>query len=154
MRQGTRTLPLLWAKADSARWSRVTWSVPDSVPTWPLEIDARDSVALVIESRLTWSGGCDANDCGRMFRYTASPARLWKGTIRRARIAMHLGPILTRVLRHALKGESGIRVEIRPQPYTWTSNGILWEFENWEPKNFDDDPRVSIDWTEDPLPEP
>jgi hypothetical protein len=39
-------------------------------------------------------------------------------------------------------------------PEIGPSNGILWEFENWEPKNFDDDPRVSIDWTEDPLPEP
>ncbi len=103
------------------------------------------SVSVIIEYEIEWSGGSDSMTDGRQLRYYARPARLWAGVLRSATFRLHLGEMVTNLLRDRAinRDDSSVRLRIEPPDARWTRDGLEWVRANWEP---DTDFRFGIDW--------
>jgi hypothetical protein len=130
---------------DHARWEEFAVGLPDSLPVWEVTIPARDSVSVNIDYEIEWSGGSDSITDGRELQYYARPARLWAGALRRATFRLHLGQIVTALLRDRAinRDDSAVRLRIEPPDARWTFDGLEWQRTDWEP---DTDFRFGIDW--------
>lgn len=130
---------------DHARWEEFAFGIQDSLPVWEVTIPGRDSVSVQIEYEIGWSGGSDSMTDGRELRYYARPARLWAGRLRQATFRLHLGEMVTTLLRdRAINREDlAVRLRIEPPDARWTLDGLEWRRTDWEP---DADLLFGIDW--------
>lgn len=130
---------------DHARWEEFAVGIPDSLPAWDVAIPARDSVSVQIAYEISWSGGFDDMTDGRELRYYARPARLWAGVLRQATFRLHLGEMVTTLLRDRAinRDDSAVRLRIEPADARWTIDGLEWRRTDWEP---DTDLVFGIDW--------
>jgi len=130
---------------DHTRWEEFAVGIPDSLPAWEVTIPARDSVSVQIAYEIEWSVDFDNMTDGRELRYYARPARLWAGVLRQATIRLHLGEMVTTLLRDRAinRDDYAVRLRIDPPDAKWTSDGLEWRRTNWEP---DTDFLFGIDW--------
>jgi hypothetical protein len=137
-------LPVRREAARKRAWREVAEAMPDSLPVFDVRVPADSTVDLVINSRITWSGGSDGDNTGVLLRYIATPARLWAGPVGHAEIRFRFSDLEAVLLKNAWKApQDSLRVSIAPAGFTWTIDGVLWKFDHWEPR---ENPTVSIDW--------
>ena len=139
-------LPVRREAARKRAWRELLYEMPDSLPVFDVPIPADSVAVFVINSRITWSGGSDGNDSGVRLRYIATPARLWAGPVGHAEIRFRFSGLDAALLKKAWKttAQDSLQVTIAPAGFTWTNDGVLWKFDQWEPR---ENPTVSIDWT-------
>jgi len=145
VRQDDKSLPVTIQLVDHLLWDDFLGGEQDSLPVWEMTIPAREKAQLSIHYASSWSGGGEGKSYGMIFTYYARSASLWAGSIEKANITFCFGGILTKLLRFSQPDAPGLRISIEPEGYTWYSNGLKWEFTNWEPAT---DFVVSIDITE------
>lgn len=145
VRVGGRDVDVRMERADSAQWARFEMAEPDSLPVWSVAIPAGETTFVEIEYAIAWSGGSDGSSDGRDLRYFARPAALWAGTIGHATFRLHLGEMVTNLLRDRAinRDDSSVRLRIEPPDARWTRDGLEWVRTEWEP---DTDFRFGIDW--------
>lgn len=112
-------------------FNRWYWAAPDSVPSWSLRFGPRAESRVEIRYHAMWTGGCDGYDCGRSMRYFTRPAAFWAGRLEHARFELIVGN--AGVIQGLRRGVREGRVSVLPARHRWTSTGVVWEFEQWEP---------------------
>lgn len=145
-------VPVRMERADSAQWARFEMADPDSLPVWNVSIPGGETTHVEIEYVIEWSGGSEGSADNRHFDYFARPAALWAGTIGRATFRIHLGTMVTSLLRDRAinRDDYAVRMGIVPPDARWTFDGLEWKRTDWEP---DTDFRFSLDWDLEPQPD-
>jgi len=113
-------------------------------PTWTVSLAALATSVIEMRYDASWTGGgCDDGLCGDEFRYCTQPAALWAGKIESAEFHLHMpdADFLRNLQRE--RDEVPWRVRVTPWGYRWTSDGLIWQFKDWEPDN---DLRLTLEY--------
>lgn len=100
-------------------------------PTWALSLGPHATSVVEILYNASWTGGCDGEGCGYSFTYHAPPAALWAGRIEHADFQLRI-PDKT-FLRNFQRREAPWNAHVSPPGCRWSTDGLGWSFENWEP---------------------